>query len=143
VGDFIIRTSDMVSITIEPPAIVPQLEAPVPLAGSAETITINGLSVCLQGDEMPEELMEPMAYTSPPFTVPGMGTLRLTLAPDNMTVLTQQDKPLLIKGGTFIATFTVTEPAMQPTPAGPVPDPVPEKPGTAMFITTNATVCAG
>jgi hypothetical protein len=143
VGDFVIRTGDTVSIMIDPPAVVPALEAPVPLTGSAETVTINGLSVCLVGDEMPEELMEPLPYTAPPFTVPGLGTLTLTLLPDNMTIVTQQDKPLLIKGGAFIATFTVSEPAMQPTPAGPVPDPVVEKPGTAQFFTTNETVQAG
>lgn len=143
-ADFIIRTGDLVSIVIDPPTVVPQLEEPVPLAGSAGTITVNGMSACLLGDQMPDELMEPMEYTAPPFTTPGMGTLTLMLAPDNMTVrTTADDKPLLIKGGTFIATFTVEEPAMQPTPAGPIPDPVLEKPGTAQFITTNETVRAG
>lgn len=143
-ADLIIRTGDLVSITIDPPAVVPQTGAPVPLAGSAETITVNGMSVCLLGDELPEELREPLEYTAPPFTTPGTGTLMLTLAPDNMTVQTvADDKPLLIKGGTFIATFTVEEPATQPTPAGPIPDPVLEKPGTAQFVTENETVSAG
>lgn len=141
-GDFIIRTGDLISIMIDPPAIVPELEAPIPLEGSAETITVNGMSACVLGDEMPDELMGPMEYTAPPFTVPGLGTLMVTLAPDNMTVQTVADGPLLIKGGPFIATFTVEEPAMQPTPAGPIPDPVLEKPGTAQFITTNETVTA-
>jgi hypothetical protein len=142
VGDVIIRTGDMVSIMIDPPAIVPQLEAPVPLEGSAETILVNGMPACVVGDEMPPELMVPMEYTAPPFIVPGMGTLMLTLLPDNMTVLTMADGPLLIRGGPFIALFTVEDPAMQPTPAGPIPDPVIEKPGTAEFITTNETVFA-
>lgn len=143
-GDFIIRTGDLVSITLDPPVVVPQLEGPVPLAGSAETITVSGMSVCLLGDEMPDELKEPMEYTAPPFTTPGTGTLMLTLAPDNTTVRTKAGgMPLLIKGGTFIATFTVEEPAMEPTPAGPIPDPELEKPGTAKFITANKTVSAG
>jgi hypothetical protein len=142
-SDFILKTGDLVKITITPPAVIPAIEAPVPLQGSAGTVTVGGLSVCLAGDELPLALAEPMAYTAPPFTVPGMGTLMLTLTPSNLTVQTQKGKPLLIKGGQFIATFTVTEPAMQPTPAGPVPDPVAEKPGTAEFITTNATVRAG
>jgi hypothetical protein len=142
VGDVIIRTGDMVSIMIDPPAIVPQLEAPVPLEGSAETILVNGMPACVVGDEMPPELMVPMEYTAPPFIVPGMGTLMLTLLPDNMTVLTMADGPLLIRGGPFIALFTVEDPAMQPTPAGPIPDPLIEKPGTAEFITTNETVFA-
>lgn len=132
----------MVSIMIDPPAIVPQLEAPVPLEGSAETILVNGMPACVVGDEMPPELMVPMEYTAPPFIVPGMGTLMLTLLPDNMTVLTMADGPLLIRGGPFIALFTVEDPAMQPTPAGPIPDPMIEKPGTAEFITTNETVFA-
>lgn len=133
----------MVKVTIDPPAIVPALEAPVPLQGSAGSVSIDGMSVCLVGDELPPTLREPMAYTAPPFTVPGMGTLTLTLTPSNMTVKTQKGKPLLIKGGQFIAMFTVTEPAVQTTPAGPVTDPVIEKPGTAQFMTTNETVRAG
>jgi Contractile injection system spike tip protein len=142
-GDFIIRTGDLVSIMIDPPAIVPELEAPVPLEGSAETLMVNGMPACILGDEMPDELMGPLEYTAPPFIVPGMGTLVLTILPDNMTVQTMADGPLLIKGGPFIAMFTVEEPAMQPTPAGPIPDPVLVKPGTAEFITTNETVIAG
>jgi hypothetical protein len=143
VGDFVMKTGDMVKITIPPPAVIPTLEAPAPLEGSGEPVTINEMSVCLLGDELPEFLSEPMAYTAPPFTVPGMGTLRLTLAPDNMTAQTRcGGKPLLIKGAPFEAMFTVMEPAMQPTPAGPVPDPVMEKPGTAEFITTNEIVIA-
>jgi hypothetical protein len=142
VGDFIIRTGDMISIVIDPPAIVPELEAPIPLEGSAETVLVNGMSACIVGDEMPPELMEPMEYSAPPFIVPGMGTLMLTLLPDNMTLQTFADGPLLIRGGPFIALFTVEEPAMQPTPAGPVPDPILVKPGTAEFITTNETVIA-
>jgi hypothetical protein len=142
-SDFVLKTGDLIRVTIPPPAVVPALEAPVPLEGSAGTVTIGGLSVCLQGDELPLALAEPMAYTAPPFTVPGLGTLRLTLTPSNLTVQTQKGKPLLIKGGQFIAIFTVTEPAIQPTPAGPVSDPVAEKPGTAEFITTNETIRAG
>jgi hypothetical protein len=49
----------------------------------------------------------------------------------------------LIKGTPFVAEFTVMAPAMQPTPAGPVPDPVAKKPGMAEFITTNVLVKAG
>ena len=42
-----------------------------------------------------------------------------------------------------MAQFQVVAPAMQPTPAGPIPDPVLLKPGTAQFITTNVSVRAG
>lgn len=141
-GDFVMRTGDTVKITIPPPAIIPTLEAPVPLEGSAESVTIEGMSACLLGDELPEVLAAPMAYTAPPFSEPGMGTLRLTLTASNMTAKTRSGKPLLIKGAPFTAMFTVTEPAMQVTPAGPVPDPVAEKPGTAQFTTTNEIVRA-
>ncbi len=141
-GDFVMRSTDLVEITIDPPAIVPALEAPVPLEGSGAPVTAVGLTICLFGDELPESLMEPMEYTAPPFIEPGMGTLRLTLTPANLTELTRKGKQLLIKGGPFTALFTVTEPAMQITPAGPVPDPVLEKPGTAQFITTNEIVVA-
>lgn len=141
-GDFIIKTGDLLKITIPPPAIVPMLEAPVPLEGSGETVLVNSMPICLRGDELPDILREPLPYTAPPFTIPGTGTLTLTLLPANMTLQTSNGEPILIKGEQFPALFTVEVPANQPTPAGPVPDPVIEKPGTAEFITTNETVTA-
>jgi hypothetical protein len=141
-GDFVMRTGDTITITIDPPTIVPQLQAPVALTGSGGSVTVNGMSVCLVGDEIPVQIKGPLEYTAPPFTQPGVGTLTLTLLPPNMTSQTMMGKPLLIKGGPFVAMFMVTEPAMQPTPAGPVPDPLLEKPGTAQFTTTNDTVRA-
>jgi hypothetical protein len=72
-----------------------------------------------------------------------VGTLKVILLPTNMTAFSTNQKPILIKGATFQAIFNVTAPAMQPTPAGPVPDPVLVKPGTAQFITTNVAVKAG
>jgi hypothetical protein len=142
VSDFVIRTGDLIQITI-PSAVIPALQEPVPLRGSAESVTVSGLSACLSGDELPEMLRAPTAYTAAPFTVPGSGTLTLTLAPSNLTVTTRNGKPLLIKGSPFTAAFTVAEPATQPTPTGPVPDPLTEKTGTAQFITSNETVRAG
>jgi hypothetical protein len=137
VGDFLIKTNDMIQITVTPPAIVPQLTAPIPLIGTGTTVMVGGQPVCLQGDEMPPSLMAPMPYTSPPFVTPGMGTLTIMLAPNNLTMKTVQGKPMLLKGATFQATFNVSAPAMQPTPGGPVPDPVMSKPCTCQFITTN------
>lgn len=142
-ADIVIRTGDMVQITIPEPAIVPQIEAPVPLTGSSTDVTVVGTPVCLQGDELPPEVRGPLVYTAPPFTIPGTGTLTLTLLPPNLTrQTTNGGKPLLLKGGTFQAMFTVDSPATQPTPGGPVPDPVVEKPGTAQFISTNEIVKA-
>jgi len=85
----------------------------------------------------------PLPYISPPFVTPGMGTLTLIITPANTALRTLSGKPLLIKGTPFQAIFTVTMPAMQPTPAGPVPDPLVVKPGTAQFIPTTPTVMAG
>lgn len=141
-GDFLIRTNDMIQITITPPAIVPMLQAPVPLIGTGTTVMIGGQPACLQGDEMPPSLRVPMPYTAPPFVTPGMGTLTIMLAPNNLTQKTVQGKPMLLKGATFQASFAVSAPAMQPTPTGPVPDPVMSKPGTCQFITTNVNTQA-
>jgi hypothetical protein len=142
-ADFIIVHGDMIKVTITPPAIVPQLAAPVPLIGSSTDVTVGGMPVCLEGDELPPALRAPMPYTAPPFVTPGTGTLEITLLPANKTAQTANGKKILIKGATFQAKFTVQTPAQQPTPGGPVPDPVAVKPGTAQFITTNVQTKAG
>jgi hypothetical protein len=141
-GDFIIRTGDMLRVTIVPPVIVPLLEAPTALTGSSRDLTINGMPACLLGDELPLPLRQPLPYTAPPFTTPGTGTLRLTLSPANLTVQTRNGTSLLLKGSVFTALFTIATPATQVTPSGPVPDPIAVKTGTAEFITSNATVKA-
>jgi Contractile injection system spike tip protein len=141
--DLIIRTGDMIKVTIPPPAVIPLLEAPVPLQGSSTNVTVGGAFACLAGDELPIALREPLPYTAPPFTNPGTGKLTLTLLPDNQTLQTKNEKALLIKGQQFTALFTVQTPATQTTPGGPVPDPDLAKAGTARFLTTNETVKAG
>jgi hypothetical protein len=138
----LIRSNDMIQITITPPAVVPQLAAPVPLIGTGTTVLVGGQPVCLQGDELPPSLRVPLTYTAPPFVTPGMGTLTIILAPNNLSTRSVQGKPMLLKGATFQASFAVSSPAMQPTPTGPVPDPVLTKPGTCQFITTNLNVQA-
>ncbi len=143
-ADFVIKTNDMIQITIPPPAIVPQLLAPIPLIGSSTNFMVNYMPVCLEGNELPPILKAPLPYTAPPFVTPGVGTVSVTLLPTNKTLQTENGKAILIKGTPFIAEFTVSSPAMQPRPVGPVPDPVvKKKPGTAQFITTNLTVQAG
>ncbi|MCW2596108.1 MAG: hypothetical protein JWR06_439 [Jatrophihabitans sp.] len=142
-GDFIIKTNDMIQITVPPPALVPMITAPVPLIGTGTTVMIGGVPVCLMGDEMPPSLMAPMPYTAPPFVTPGMGTLTIILKPDNLSKKTMQGKSMLLKGTTFDAMFNVSAPAMQPTPAGPVPDPLMVKKCTCMFITTNVNTQSG
>jgi hypothetical protein len=138
--DFLLKTGDMIQITIPPPAIVPMIEAPVPLVGTSTSVTIMGMPACLLGDELPPELREPLPYTEPPFVTPGTGMLEIILAPNNITLDTMAEGPMLLKGVIFEAMFTVEVPAEMPTPAGPVPDPLVEKPGTAQFITTNVIV---
>lgn len=143
-ADFVIRTADLLEVTVPAPALVPMLLAPVPLTGSSADVTAAGMPVCLQGDELPVALRGPLPYTAPPFTDPGTGTLKLILLPGNLTrQTTNGGKPLLIRGGTFSALFTVQTPATMPTPAGPVPDQELEKPATARFITSNTSVQAG
>jgi hypothetical protein len=142
-ADFIIRTGDSIKVTIPPPAIVPALEGPIPLTGSANSLTVLGASACLLGDELPEALRQPLAYTAPPFTNEGIGMLTLTLQPSNMTAQTRNGKQILVKGGPFTAMFTVETPATQTTPAGPLADTVTVKEGTAQFVTSNETVRAG
>ena len=133
----IIKTGDQIKITIPPPAIVPMLQAPVPLLGSSQNVLEESKPICLLGDELPMAIKSPMPYTAPPFVTPGMGSLQIILLPTNLTKLTMNGKPIILKGATFQAIFNVSAPAMQPTPAGPVPDPLLVKPGTAMFITTT------
>ena len=141
--DFIIRTGDMIKVTIPKPAVIPLLEAPSPLQGSSTSVTVAGAPACLLGDELPLALREPLPYTAPPFTNPGTGKLTLKLLPGNQTLRAKNGKAILIKGQKFAAVFTVQTPATQTTPGGPVPDPVLAKPGTAEFITANETVQAG
>jgi len=144
VADFLIKTGDMIQITVPPPAVVPQLTAPVPLVGTGTTLLINNQPVCVQGDELPPAIKGPLMYTAPPFVTPGMGSLTIMLMPNNMTMTTTTShKPALLKGATFQAMFNVSAPAMQPTPAGPVPDPVMVKPCQAQFITTTVNAKAG
>lgn len=136
-ADFVIRTGDLLKVTISPPAIVPMLIPPIPLQGSSTTMKVMGTPVCLKGDEVPPAVRGPLPYTAPPFVTPGMGTLKIILLPDNLTIRTSNQAEVILKGSTFPALFEVSSPAQMPTPAGPVPDPVGVKPGTAQFITTN------
>lgn len=143
VDSYIIRSNDMIQITVTPPAVVPQIAAPVPLIGSSTSVTVGGQPVCLQGDELPPSIKVPLTYTAPPFVTPGTGKLNIELLPTNLTATTEQGKKIILKGATFPATFNVQTPAQQPTPTGPVPDPLIVKNCTCQFITTNVNTMAG
>jgi hypothetical protein len=144
VGDFLLRSNDMIQFTCAP-AIVPMLAAPIPLIGTGTTVMIGGQPACLMGDELPPSIAGPMPYTQPPFITPGMGKiLKIMLTPQNLTKQTQQGKQMLLKGAQFTATFQVSAPAMQPNPppAPPTPDPQMMKTFQCQFITTNVNVQA-
>jgi hypothetical protein len=143
VADVVMKTGDLIKVTIDPPAIVPLLQAPVPLVGSSSVVKVGGCFICLLGDEIPPELREPLPYTAPPFTNPGTGRLSLLLLPANQTMLTKNGKAILIKGPVFTALFTVQAPATRTIAAAQVPDPVAAKPGIAEFIPADGTVSAG
>ena len=142
-ADFIIKTGDMIQVTIPPPTIVPQLLAPVPMVGSAATVLVSAMPTCVLGDEVPPAVRGPLAYTAPPFVTPGTGMLKVIVLPGtNLTVPTNTGgKPIIIKGTTFQAIFTVATPAVNPVTG--VPDPVAVKTGTARFITSNTLTKAG
>lgn len=141
-ADFIIKTGDMISITIPPPTIVPQLLAPVPMVGTAATVLVSAMPTCVLGDELPPSIRGPLAYTSPPFVVPGTGTLKIILMPTNLTIPTNTGgKPIIIKGATFQAIFTVQSKAVNPVSGSS--DPLAVKVGTAQFITSNTLTKAG
>ncbi|WP_372412222.1 hypothetical protein [Streptomyces luteireticuli] len=142
-GDFVIRTGDTLTVTIPGGTIIPAAASPVPLAGSSVKMKVEKMAVCLEGDELPQSLKVPLAYTAGSYTTPGQGTLTLTLTPTNKTSKTKcEGKHILIKGGDFPAKFVVGTPAQQPG-SPPTPDPQPVKNGTAKFTTTNTTSKAG
>lgn len=139
---FVVTTGDLVQITMTPPAIVPQLLAPVPLIGTSTTVKVMNKPVCLMGDELPPAIKGPMPYMYGPYTIPGMGTLSIILTPANFTLQTKNGKPMLISGSPFQVMFQVQVPAQLPPPVS-TPDPLPVKPGTGQFVTTNVIVKAG
>lgn len=142
--DFIIKTGDMLQVTVTPPAVAPMLVAPGPLVGTSSSVFVVQMPACLEGDEIPPPWLGPMPYMAPPFVTPGIATLKVTLGPTNKTATTENGKKILLKGtAPMQVMLEVKTPAMQPTPGGPVPDPAPSHPGTAQFVTTNATVKAG
>lgn len=137
----LVASGDMIRITVPPPVLCPPITAPLPLIGKGAPITAHMMPVCVQGDEYPPVLLAPVPYTAPPFVTPGMLKVMITLVPGtHLTILTKfGGKPALIKGGPFQVQLQVVSPAMQPTPAGPVPDPVAVKPTTGEFVVTNTT----
>jgi Contractile injection system spike tip protein len=103
--------------------------------------TLNKKKVCVNGDEATVSVPG-CIYMTPQYSIPGTGTLKIAaLASDQTSKKTRsRGKPVLLKGGNFIAKFEVQSPAKQP-PAGtapPIPDATPRYTGSGMFVTINA-----
>ena len=98
-----------------------------------------GMKGCIDGDDRKVKL--PTSYNSPPY-LGGMGMAFIKkLNGDQLSKkTTSKKKAVMLKGTKFDAEFTVTVPAMQPTPTGPVPDTTLKYQGKGQFITTNTTV---
>ena len=134
-----LRQGDLIKFTmLVPTLVVPPIMAPVPLVASGFH-KINGMTVCLEGDELPPSLLVPLPYMDGSFTIPGMGTIKLTLPPTHLSKVDKDtSKPLLLQGTPFQAQFQVSTPAQMPAPpAPPIPDPVATKPMLVEYITTN------
>ena len=108
----------------------------IPIIGTG-TLAVMSKLVCLEGDE--KNVHMPIPYTAGPYSIPGMGLLKITaLAADQLSQKLMNGKKVILKGAQFDAEMQVTVPAQQPTPTGPVPDATPKYTGKGEFMTTNA-----
>ncbi len=135
-SDFVLMDGDQaIFMPTFGPAVV--VVRPGRLAGSGPG-TINGKAICVDGDESKVSVPGCM-YFAGAYCVPGVGTLKIKQLAGNQkaTKTKSGSKPMLLKGGTFVAEFQVTAPAQQPTAAGPVPDAMTQYMGSGSFLTTN------
>jgi hypothetical protein len=100
--------------------------------------TIGSKKMCVAGDEKSVSVAG-CNYMTASHPIPGTGTLEIAqLAGDQTATKTRSGSTLvLLVGSSFTARFTVQSPALQPTAAGPVPDPTPKYAGIGSFTTTN------
>lgn len=141
--DQIVRTGDTVQFMPNFGAALVTV-APTTITGSAAGVNVVGMTACVEGDEK-TVILAGLPYISGSFVTPGICTLTIQqLGSDQLSQKTTiGGKKVILKGTTFTAKMQVTSPAMQPTPGGPVPDPVVMGTGSGMFITTNMTVTDG
>ena len=136
-SDFLLLDGDVAQFM---PSFGAAVVVPLPgtLRGSGPG-TRSGKKLCVDGDE--KNVSVPgCVYMTPQYCIPGSGTLKIdSLAGDQKAKTTATGgKAVLLKGSSFTAVFEVQSPAQQPTPAGPVPDPVMRYGGGAgQFITSN------
>ncbi|WP_331730673.1 hypothetical protein OHV05_37065 (plasmid) [Kitasatospora sp. NBC_00070] len=131
----VVKTGDLLTVTILSPLVTPMLPNPIPLTGSG-TVKIMGMPICLQLDYasgIPVDFQGNTIfdYMSPPFTTPGQGMLFLTLLPVNLTTrMVNNGSPVMTSGSLIKLNFSVVVPAIQITPAGvTVNDPMVRKEG--------------
>lgn len=144
-ADLILIQGDTVIFS---PTFTPALVTVKPgtLEGSGPA-AIGGKKICVEGDESKVAVMA-CPYTTPQYTIPGMGTLKISaLAANQKATKTKTGgKAVLLKGGTFTAAFEVQSPAQQPVPppaAGPpTPDTLTQYSGNGTFAPSNTTVMA-
>jgi hypothetical protein len=121
-----------------PPAIV--TAPPGTISGSSRD-KVNGLIVCVEGDEA-SVIVAGAVYFTPSFPIPGVGTLTIeSLGPDQKARKAKSGgRAVILKGTKFRARFQVSAPAQVIQPAGTVLDPTPIYAGMGSFITTNTRV---
>jgi hypothetical protein len=138
----IVRSGDQVQFLPNFGAAILLAPAMTTITGSASTVSVAGMTACVDGDEKSVTLPG-IPYMSGSFVTPGTCTLTIqSLGSDQKSMKTKiAGKAVILKGTMFTAKMTVMSPAMQPNPpAPPVPDPVATGMGQGMFITTNMTV---
>lgn len=133
-SDYVLITGDK---AIFKPAFGPATVAVMPgnLQGSASA-SCDMKKACIEGDEK-KVMVAGCSYSQGSFQG-GVGMLKIkSLGADQKAKKTKTDnKPLLLKGSTFIAEFKVMAPAMNPLG---VPDPMASAGyiGSGQFVTAN------
>ena len=142
-ADLILVDGDKVIFDVDeafPPAkIIVQGSCEFSATGPA---TLNGKKICVDGDE--KKVSVPATYTTPLYSIPGAGTLKIqSLEPNQKaTERSTGGKKVLLKGAKFIATFEVQSPAQFQPPGTNPPqlDQMKQYVGTGSFETTNQKV---
>ena len=139
--DFIIVTGDMIQVMIPPPTVVPMLAAPVPLIGTSQNVVVGGKPYAWRATSS-ALAQGAAALTAPPFAIPGMGTLEVTLMPNNKTMQTENGREDLVQGRHLRREVQRPDARAAADPHRRVPDSGGVKPGKPQFVTTNMQTMA-
>jgi len=105
----------------------------VPMIVGTGTTLLNGMPICVLGDE--REVVLNAMYEIPSYS-PGQGILTiLALSPGQISTIARNGVQIILGGGEFIAQFEPTTPASQ-IPTG-TPDPAVPSLGTGRFLVTQ------